>query len=327
MSILVTGATGLVGNNAVRHLLRQGRTVRVLVREGADQRPLDGLPVERCFGDIRDAAAVRRACDGVSAVIHSAAYLHIGRENLELQRDINVLGTENVARAARLAKARLLHISTINALDVPADGVPLDETGHGTRNIACGYVVTKQEAEAVVRREIAAGLDGIIANPGFMLGHWDWKPSSSRMFIEVVRRRPLLAPRGGLSVCDIDDVTTALIQALDHSPTGRQFILAGHNVTYLELWRRMADCAGSRPPLGRIGPVISWGAGLVGDALARLRGWESDLNSAAVRMSGLFHFYSSDRAKAELNYCPRPLEETIRRTYAWLVQQRYFSLP
>jgi dihydroflavonol-4-reductase len=327
MSILVTGATGLVGNNVVRHLLRQGRAVRVLVREGADQRPLDGLAIERCYGDIRDAAAVSRAVAGVTAVIHSAAYLHIGRENHELQREINVRGTENVARSARLAKARLLHISTINALDVPADRVPLDETGHGSRNVPCGYVLTKQEAEAVVRREIADGLDGLIANPGFMLGEWDWKPSSSRMFIEVVRRRPLLAPRGGLSVCDIDDVTAALVQALDHSATGRQFILAGHNVTYLELWRRMAACAGSRPPLGKIGPVISWGAGLVGDALARLRGWESDLNSAAVRMSGLFHFYSSDRAKAELNYRPRPLEETIRRTYAWLVRQRYFSLP
>ena len=327
MSILVTGATGLVGNNVVRHLLQQGRAVRVLVREGADQRPLDGLSIERCYGDVRDADAVTRACAGVTAVIHSAAYLHIGREKLALQREINVRGTENVARAARLAKARLLHISTINALDVPADGVPLDETGQGRQNVPCGYVLTKQEAEAVVRREIANGLDGLIANPGFMLGEWDWKPSSSRMFIQVVRRRPLLAPRGGLSVCDIDDVTAALIQALDHSPTGRQFILAGHNITYLELWRRMAACAGSRPPLGRIGPVISWGAGLVGDTLARLRGNESDLNSAAVRMSGLFHFYSSERAKAELNYRPRPLEETIRRTYAWLVQQRYFSLP
>ncbi len=51
---LVTGATGLVGNNVVRMLLERGQTVRVLAREGSDPRPLAGLPVEVVLGDVED---------------------------------------------------------------------------------------------------------------------------------------------------------------------------------------------------------------------------------------------------------------------------------
>lgn len=325
MPILVTGATGLVGNNVVRHLLSLGRDVRVLVRREAELRPLAGLTVETAYGDVRDATSVEKACDGVSAVIHSAAYLHIGRDRIDLQREINVTGTRNVARAAKKAQARLLHISTINALDVSPDKVPLDETTPGGRNTDCGYVRTKQEAEGVVRELIADGLDAIIVNPAFMLGPWDWKPSSGRMFIEVVQKQPLLAPRGGLSTCDVEDVAEALVTALERAPAGRQYILGGHNVTYFELWCRMARCAGSRPPFGRIGPIIGWAAGRFGDLRGRLNGTEGDLNSAGVRMSGLYHFYDSSRAMAELSYCIRPLEETLHRAYTWLVAQHFLA--
>ena len=64
MVTLVTGATGLVGNNVVRRLLADGRAVRVLARDGADPRPLAGLDVEIARGDVRDAASVARAVRG-----------------------------------------------------------------------------------------------------------------------------------------------------------------------------------------------------------------------------------------------------------------------
>jgi dihydroflavonol-4-reductase len=51
---LVTGATGLVGSSLVRELLKDNVEVRVLIRETSDTRNIDGLDVERAYGDIRE---------------------------------------------------------------------------------------------------------------------------------------------------------------------------------------------------------------------------------------------------------------------------------
>src|SRR5579863_983683 len=108
---LVTGATGLVGNNIVRLLLARGEKVRVLVRTTADRRPLAGLDLDIASGDVRDQAAVARACHGVTAVIHSAGYVRIGWAQPQTYREINVLGTVHVAEACRNAGVRMVHRS------------------------------------------------------------------------------------------------------------------------------------------------------------------------------------------------------------------------
>src|SRR5262245_50945762 len=113
---LVTGATGLLGNNIVRQLLEAGQAVRVLSRATSDGRALDGLPVERVAGDVRDTAAVADATRDVEVVIHSAGHVQLGWKQLDLHRQINVEGAKNVAAATRAARARLVHVSAINAL-------------------------------------------------------------------------------------------------------------------------------------------------------------------------------------------------------------------
>ena len=99
---LVTGATGLVGNNVVRMLIERGERVRALVRNPGDK-SLAGLPIDLVQGDVCDAAAIRRAADGVDRIIHAAARVHLGWTGLELHRSVNVEGTRIVARAAKNA--------------------------------------------------------------------------------------------------------------------------------------------------------------------------------------------------------------------------------
>ena len=72
MKTLITGATGLVGNNMVRTLIERGGRVRVLVRN-REARSLEGLDLESYQGDVRDAAAVAQAARGVDLIIHAAA--------------------------------------------------------------------------------------------------------------------------------------------------------------------------------------------------------------------------------------------------------------
>lgn len=323
MTILVTGPTGFVGNNVVRRLLERGEQVRVLVRDSADPRPLDGLDVEVVRGDVCDTESVKRACSGVSAVVHAAGIIQLGWSGLARSRDINATGTRNVAAAAREAGAKMLHVSSANALAVGTKDKPLDEDSPRVGFIPCTYVVTKHEAELAVLAEVERGLHAPIVNPGFMLGPWDWKPSSGRMLLAVAKNFVPLAPKGGCSVCDVRDVCDGMLAALDRGQSGRRYLLCGQNLTYLEIWRMMAEISGGKGPLFRAGPILRAIGGWLGDAQTHLTGREPEMNSATVKMSGQFHYYTSARAERELGYTCRSPRESIEAAWEWFQNYGY----
>ena len=153
---VVTGATGLVGNNVVRLLLNRGRSVRTVVRPHrvADDPALAGLPIETASGTLADEQALQQAIDGSSFVIHSAAMVHCGWRHRDEMHGVNVRGTELVARCARRAGARLIHVSSVDAIGLRHDGAPADEDTPPGVMPECPYVVTKREAEEAVLREV-----------------------------------------------------------------------------------------------------------------------------------------------------------------------------
>src|SRR6185503_12077270 len=143
----------------------------------------------------------------------------------------------------RSVGARLVHVSSVNALGLGRLADPATEETALPGAINCPYVVTKRTGEVAVQKEIEQGLSAVIVNPCFMLGPWDWKPSSGRMLLEVAHFAPL-APTGAYSVADARDVAAAVVQAA-RSPSARgRYILAGHNVTYFDAWRKFAAAAG-----------------------------------------------------------------------------------
>ena len=320
---LVTGATGLLGNNIVRRLLEQGDDVRVLVRESSDPRPTEGLDVDKVIGDVTDRDSVFQAVAGMDAVYHSAAHIHLGWTRREEATNVNVNGSENVADAALDAGAKLVHVSTIDTLAPGQPDAPADEDSQGEK-IPITYVVTKRQAEQVVRERIAKGLSAVIVHPGFMLGPWDWKPSSGRMLLEVLRRFTPAAPTGGMSLCDVRDVADGAILAAEKGSSGRNYILAGTSLSYLDAWKMFVEVTEEgKPPKFRLGPIArvigAWG----GDLFAKITGKESEVNSGAIKMSCLFNYYSSARAEEELGYSCRPPEESIRDAWEWFKEYGY----
>jgi dihydroflavonol-4-reductase len=187
----------------------------------------------------------------------------------------------------------------------------------------CVYVVSKSEAEQVVREMLGStDLDAVIIHPGFMLAPNDWKPSSGRMMLEVCKAPLVLAPSGGCSVCDARDVAAATVNAIEAGQRGHNYILAGENMSYQELFSSMLETCGQRRRAGRLGPWI----GLVARAIDAAHRWlplpEGDINGASLAMGSLNHYYSSARAERELGYKRRPLDETLRDTWSWLAQRK-----
>ena len=325
---LVTGGTGLVGNNVIRHLISHGRPVRALVRGSttAPDRALGGLPVERIVGGLDDERALNRAVDGAACVIHAAALVHCGWRHLDEMREVNVEGTRRVARAARWAGARLVHVSSVDAIGLRADGAPADEDTPPGGMLECPYVVTKREAEAAVLEEVERGLDAVIVNPVYMIGPWDWKPSSGRMLLEVGAGKGLFAPPGGNDFVDVRDVAIGILAATERGRTGRRYILGGHPLSYLDAWRIFARVAGRMQPLGLAPPAAVRTAGWIGDVVSLFTRRERPVNSAATRMSLLAHNFSCRRAEAELGYVYRPFEATVQDAWEWFLD-RGFARP
>ncbi len=326
--IFVTGGTGFLGNCVVRELLHRGEPVRVLCRPTASHECFEGLEVEIVQGDLGDAELLRQAVQGCRAVVHCAAMIHIGWHRMEQSRSINVEGTRRLALTCADQGIRLVHVSTVDTLPAARNAEhPVDELAqHGVQKVPCAYVVTKREAEQVVRELVACGgLDAVILHPGFMLGPYDWKPSSGRMLLEVSRLPVVAAPSGGCSVCDARDVAAGVANAIEMGECGESYILAGENISYQELWSQILRAAGRSRRVFRLGPGVHWFGRAVDIANRLLPIQERDVNGAMIAMGSLQHFYSSNKASQRLSYRTRSVEETLRDAWEWLSQRHIYS--
>jgi predicted dehydrogenase/nucleoside-diphosphate-sugar epimerase len=154
--VVVTGATGFVGREVVRRLVKSGYAVRVLVRPQSQTDEMEQLGVELAYGDVRDRESLRAAFEGVSMVIHLAAGLR-GSEGFIL--DSGIAGTANVAAAARdTGVRRVIYTSSVSVYDfttVPEDGVITEETRLDHRpDLRGAYSKAKCKAEEIAMAEL-----------------------------------------------------------------------------------------------------------------------------------------------------------------------------
>jgi dihydroflavonol-4-reductase len=323
MLSLVTGATGLLGNNLVRLLLSRGERVRVLVRDGFDPRTLAGLEVELARGDVRDAASVGAAVSGVERVYNSAGLVHIGRRRLEALRAVNATGAATVARVCRAAGVRMVQVSSVDALGFGTREDPADERRLPRDDLRVPYVLTKRAGDELVTRELEAGLDVVFVHPAYLLGPWDWKPSSGRMLLEVARGKAVAAPPGGNDFCHVEDVAQGVRAAGERAERGEHFILGGDALTYREAFDLFARVTGAvRPLLTAPGPLVLL-AGLAGDLVGLLSGREPDVNSASALMSTLPHHFADRKARERLGYANRGAEAAAKDAWEWFLEHGY----
>jgi nucleoside-diphosphate-sugar epimerase len=130
---LITGGAGFIGSNIAESLTRRGHTVRVfdnfLTGKRENLASLKGR-VEFVEGDLRDLAALRRACDGVRFVIHQAALPSVPRSVADpiLSNEINVTGTLNALVAARDATVERFVFASSSSVYGDTPELPKRET-------------------------------------------------------------------------------------------------------------------------------------------------------------------------------------------------------
>jgi dihydroflavonol-4-reductase len=316
MKVLLTGATGFLGSEIARELVRQGHELRVLVRPTSKLDGLAGLTYDKVEGDVLDAASVERALDGVDALIHTAGNTSARPRDAAQIHRVNVEGTRTVmAAAARRPGLRVVHTSSTSAVGLTRRPRVLDENAvWDVGGLGYHYVDSKRAGETVVLEFFQKGLDVVILNPGMILGPGDVYITSTRYVLEYLRGRNRFAPRGGLAFCDVREVARAHVTALTKGRAGERYILAGQDVTHKEALDTLRRVTGLYRPL-HVPAFLFWLAGALSELAARVRphGLE-ELNRAVARFAHLYAAYDVAKARRELDYVVRPFDETVRDT-------------
>lgn len=329
--VLVTGATGFIGANLVRVLLAHGEEVRALVRSTSDRRSLTGLPLETAEGDLRDAAAVRRAVRGCARVYHVAADYRLWARDPAALHASNVDGTVNVLEAC-LAEGveRVVHTSTVGTIGLSAlPGRCDEETPLAPGQVQGHYKRSKLEAERAALRYAARGLRVVVVNPTAPVGPWDAKPTpTGQILVDFARGRLPAYVDTGLNVVHVRDVAEGHWLAAERGRAGERYILGGRNLTLREILAELADLLGRSTPRLRLPWAVAWLAGAASTAVAdRITHRPPAVPLEAVRMARHRMFVDAGKAVRELGLPQTPARTAFADALRWFAERGYVPAP
>ncbi len=327
MKALVTGATGFVGGQLAAELTRRGQTVRVLRRESSSLAGLAGLDVEEVVGDILDPDAVARAVAGCDVVYHVAAVSSYWRARAAQVYQVNGGGTRIVVDAClRAGVQRLVHTSSVAAIGLPHDGRLADEeTPFDPQMAQFAYGHSKHLAEQEVQRGVAQGLPAVIVNPAVVIGPGDHYMISGSIIVELARRALPAVPPGGVCMADVDAVVAGHIAAAERGRVGERYILGGENLTYREIAAIVAQIVGRQAPRLTLPRWSLLAAAAAVGVYNRLSTRPPVVSSDQIRLSVYNAFFSSEKARRELDYPILPFRAAATRAYRWYAEHGYLK--
>jgi dihydroflavonol-4-reductase len=323
--ILVTGATGHIGNVLVRKLLAQGEKVRALIWRGEDTTSIDGLNIEQVNGDVLDPDSLAPAFGGIDTVFHLAGIISIMPGRNSFVWKVNVEGTRNVIQAARETHVRrLIYTSSIHAITRAPHGVQMDETlGFDADNPYGEYDRSKATASIEVQNAAAEGMDAVIVCPTGVIGPYDFRGSEMGEVIRgAAEAHSMFYVEGAYDFVDVRDVADGIIAAREYGRSGESYILSGQKLSVRYLLETVREVTGKAFAHVKIPFSLA-------ELAARFTPWYYQRTQSKPR----FTPYSLDvlksnsdishkKADTELRYKPRPVYESIADTVRWFFDNR-----
>lgn len=325
--VLVTGGSGHLGANLVRRLVADGwgGRIRALVRPESDNSALDGLPIERVSGDLRDLEAMRRAVAGCERVYHCAAKVVTIEGGEREIFECNVLGTRNLLTAAREAGVKRVVVSGSFSAVGHDPTRPSDETvPFYPFEKALPYEFTKAFVELECWRAAAASLEVVVATSCAILGPHDYKPSrmGGVLIAYTQRKIPAYIP-GGFEFVATRDIVEGHILAMEKGRSGEKYIFASGYVTLDEIMSLFEEVSGVPKPRLRL-PVdlMAAIAAVASPIMTRFfPKVPQRLTPGAIRILRLGRRADTTKAQRELGFRPTPIRDAIAEAYADFVRR------
>lgn len=288
---------------------------------------LDAHGAEWVAGDVTDPSALARAARGCDAAVHAAALYSYDRRARAEMEAVNVGGTRALLDACARASVRRVVVTSSSATCGPVPGRPATEADRPPEwELSVPYKRTKLAAERVALA--AAGRDGlevVCVNPTTVVGEGDARPTpSGKLLRDLVEGRiDAYLRRGGINVVSVLDVASGHALALEHGRSGRRYILGGDDLSLRDAFAIALDAVGRRPPRWPLPWAPVYGLAIAADALSRLTGRPPRmLVRDEVLLSRMPLHFSSERARRELGYEPRPAARALADAARWFDARR-----
>lgn len=322
MTVLVTGAAGLLGSQLTALLLARGERPRALIHPSYDAGWRAPAGVEVFTADVADRAAVEPALAGVDTVYHCAARTGPWGPPAEYER-VNVGGLETMARAAMAAGVRrFVHVSsiTVHGNDVRGDAnedSPLQVEPNP-------YSRSKVAGERLLARMIRdEGAPVTIVRPGWIYGPGD-RASFGRFAKMIEDGRMVVVGSGDnhVPLAYVSDVAEGMIAAAAaDEAVGRAYLLVNDEpVTQRQFLDAIAAELGAPAPSRRIPYRAGVLAGGVAETVWKLAGKEQPppVMRYGLQLLGGENRFSIARARRELGFSPAVgFTDGAKRGVAW----------
>ncbi len=327
--ILITGATGFIGNHVTRLCLEQGDDVRVMVMPGEDRSPLDGMDVEFVEGNLLDQDSLIKAVSGVEKLYHLAALFAIWTKDPDLHYKINVQGAGYMMKAAMAANVeKIVYTSSIAALGILGKGkLTTEETPFDSWHFGSEYILSKFMSHQLVKGMVADGLPVTMVMPGLPFGPGDRAPTpTGSIIIRTIKGQMNNYWDGGLCPVDVRDVAKGHVLAMEKGRVGESYILANKeanmtNQAFLELVGKIAgvDKVASK----EVSSKMMLGVARIAEFVSKLTG-KAPMTTYKNTVFALQHCYvDPSKAIDELGLPQTPIETAITDAIAWFRAHGY----
>ncbi|MCX7743868.1 MAG: NAD-dependent epimerase/dehydratase family protein [Flavobacteriales bacterium] len=324
MKIAITGASGHLGSEIARQLERRGDTLKLLIHK--DTRALEGIQATFIQGSMMDYPVLEKLLEDCDAVIHCAAIISLNGDPDGKVHQTNVEGTKRLLDTAlKCGVKRFIHLSSIHAFHPEPLHEVLDETRELAHDNAFSYDRSKRDSQLLALSYVNKGLDVVVINPTSLIGPPDHKPSlQGQAFIDIYQGRVPAIFRGGFDFVDNRDVATAIIQSLEKGRTGECYLMSGEYITMLDMIRMVNLATGKKRKAIILPFWVAYALLPFVQLFSLITGKEPLFTKESLHI--LRHGntkISSEKAKRELGFSPRPLQETVNDTMQWFKQNGY----
>jgi dihydroflavonol-4-reductase len=325
MTALVIGANGYLGSHVTRQLVAAGQDVRVMVRPNATTIGIDDLQVTRFLGDIWDDDVLREAMAGSDVVYYCVVDTRGWLRDPSQLFHINVDGTRNVLEVAKDAGLkRFVFTSSYVTVGRKRGRVATEDDAIVDRGLT-PYVRSRVQAEKLVMEYARDhGLPAVAVGISTTYGSGDWgrTPHGAIIAGAAFGKLPFVMKGIQLEAVGIDDAARAMLLAADRGRIGERYLISEKMITNAEVARIAAEAAGVPPPAKSISLPVAYAMAALGSAKARLKGTDEQFSLDSLRLMRAEAPVDCSKAKRELGWQPRPVEESIREAAKFWVGLR-----
>ena len=321
-SVLVTGGTGFLGRAIIERLLQEGDQVKALARSDASAGELGVLGAEPVRGDVLDPEALAAAMRGCDVVYHAAGANAFCARDPSPMFEVNVRGSQNVVRAAaRAGVQRVVYTSSAATLGEASGTIGSEESPHRGWFLS-DYERSKFEAEqAVFATARETGVEIVSVNPASVQGPGR-ASGSARLLLDYLNGRLKAVVDSQLSLVDIADCTEGHLLAGSRGTPGERYVLSGATLSVREGLALVASLVGVDRPLRALPPSLAMAVATAAETLGWVRRRSPRICRELARTLIHGHAYDGSKATRALGLRYTPIEETLRRTVDWWVEQQ-----